>query len=125
MKFDIRSQLILSELDNLYKTEGRFGNYVMLYDFLMEEGHDFGIKVEKKTELWKKASAKFNIERKDIINSGRWSKEQLTNELHKYYKSALAAEYLLRVKRETGATLDITDEQGNKLFLLTPKPYEE
>jgi len=125
MRFDLRSQMILSELKHLYDSNGSYGLYTMLYDFLVNEGHDFGIDADKKAILWKKSVDRFNVECKSIINRGDWSKEMLTKELHKFYKSALAADYLLRVKRDTGMTLDITDEQGNKLHLLTMKPYED
>lgn len=123
MRFDLISQMILSELKTLYDTNGYAGLYTELYNFLVKEGHDFGISDERKSELWKKSVAKFNLNEQKII--ARWDKDSLTKRLHDYYKSSLAAEYLLRVKKETGMTLDITDEQGNKLYLLTPKPYEE
>ena len=123
MRFDLHSQMILAELKNLYDTDGSYGTYPTLYDFLVKEEHDFGISDERKGELWKKSVAKFNLNEKRIIAT--WEKEALTKRLHDYYKSSLAAEYLLRVKNETGMTLDIKDEQGNKLSLLTPKPYEE
>lgn len=125
MRFDLRSQMILAELKNLYDTDGTYGIYPELYDFLVKDGHDFGISDERKGELWKKSVVRFNKERKRLIESPDWTKEMLTKELHKFYKSALAAEYLLRIKKDTGMTLDIMDEQGNKLYLLTPKPYEE
>jgi hypothetical protein len=113
--------MILSELKNLYNTDGNYGLYTTLYDFLIKDGHDLNISADVKEALWKKSVDKFNVVCKRIVESGEWSKEQMTAELHKYYKSHLAAEYLLRVKRDTGQTLDIKDEEGNKIQLITFK----
>lgn len=124
-KLNLKVQFILSELYNLYQSEGTFGRYHTLYNFLESEGRDFKQSKELKEQLWIKAKKRFNRERQNIIKSDLISNEDKKKELNNYYKTELVAEYLLRVKRETGMTLDINDENGNKLSLLTPKPFEK
>lgn len=121
---DVKVQRILMELNNLYSSNGSYGIYGELYDFLIEDGHQIDISKDLKDEFWKSATNRFNVDNKRWIESGLATKEQMTKELHKYYKSYLAAEYLLKIKRDTGQTLDIKDEQGNKLFPFNPKPFD-
>lgn len=119
MNLNLSVQLILAQLNNLYKTQGSFGLYDLVYDFLLAEKHDLNLTPEKKTELWEKSKLRFNKERKTWINSGQIPIETITKELHKYYKSHLTAEYLLNIEKLTGQRLDILDNQGNKITLLT------
>lgn len=119
MEFNLTLQMILSELENLYLSGGRFGQYRTLYDFLESEGHDFNIPPERKGELWKAAQRRFMSEKSRLFNDANVSEEEKRKELHGYYKSSLAAEYLLNIYKETKMMLDIKDEQGNKLSLLT------
>jgi len=123
MKLNLQAQLTLAQLNNLYKTKGSFGLYDLVYDFLKAEGHD--LSSENKDTLWQKSKDRFNKERHIWINSGQISVEKLTEELHKYYKSYLVAEYLLNIETLTNQRLDILDEQGNKITLLTITGYEE
>ena len=103
-KLNLLVQFILAELNNLYQSGGTYGRYNTLYDFLEYEGKDFGQSKELKEQLWSKAKSKFNKEEQRLINSKEASEEFKRKELHKYYKTELVAEYLLRVKRETGMT---------------------
>jgi len=119
MEFNLTVQMILSELENLYLSEGRFGQYRMLYDFLESEGHDFKISADRKNELWKAAQKRFMNEKSRFFNDVSVSEDDKRKELHGYYKSSLAAEYLLRTYKETSMMLDIKDEHGNKLSLLS------
>jgi len=119
MEFNLTLQMILSELENLYLSGGIFGQYRTLYDFLESEGHDFNIPAERKGELWKAAQRRFMSEKSRLFNDTSISEDEKRKELNGYYKSSLAAEYLLNIYKETKMMLDIKDEQGNKLSLLT------
>lgn len=119
MEFNLKVQMILSEIENLYSSQGTFGQYRTLYDFLESEGHDFNISADRKTELWKASQKRFMAERGVLLSEKNISEEDKRKELHGYYKSSLAAEYLLTKQKETGMTLDIKDEHGNKISLLT------
>ena len=118
-EFNLTVQMILSEVENLYLSEGRFGQYRTLYDFLQHDKHDFKIPAERKNELWKAAQKRFMAGKSRFFNDASISEEEKRKELNGYYKSSLAAEYLLRTYKETGMMLDIKDEHGNKLSLLT------
>ena len=62
---------------------------------------------------------RFMVEKSRFFNDASISEDEKRKELNGYYKSSLAAEYLLRTYKETGMMLDIKDENGNKLSLLT------
>ena len=111
---DVKVQRILLEINNLYSSEGTYGIYGELYDFLLADGHKIEISQDLKNEFWTAATNRFNLENKRWIESGLASKEKMTAELHKYYKSYLAAEYLLS-QVPTKGCLILSDEQGNKL----------
>ena len=123
MKFDFLNQIIVHELSRLYEFKGadtfsqhgRFGLYDNLYDFLIKDGHKIEFDKETKKKLYALAVKTFNEERKSWIQSGLMSEEGMKTECNKFYKSYLVRKYLLDHYTNTGETLNITDEQGNKI----------
>jgi len=131
MNFDIKSQVIAHELARLYETGigdsavntfsqyGRFGLYDNLYDFLIAEGHKIDFDKDTKKQLYQLAIKTFNEERKSWVQSGLMSEEGMKTECNKFYKSYLVRKYLLDHYTATKETLNITDEQGNKILKIS------
>lgn len=123
MKFNLAAQSILAQLNNLYKTNGTFGLYDLVYDFLMTQIQDLGISLQRKIQLWEASNIRFNKERSSWI--GKLPPEKVKQEIHKYYKSSLAAEYLLSILRDSNQKLNAINIEGVNNTLLTITGYNE
>lgn len=115
--FNLSVQIILAQLKNLYDTDGSFGLYDKVYDFLETEKHNLEISQDRKKELWAIATDRLTKEHPIWMKTAQ--KDFLQAQATRYYKSALASEYLMRIKNTTGQTLDILKEDGTKIQLLT------
>lgn len=123
MKFDFISQRIVAQLDTfydvtpldekgypvnkkLYKDQvGSMFFYDFIYDHLEREGNKIDFPPDIKAELWRLAQEAFYLCEKRI------AKDQ--QELHRYYKSYLACQYLLNKLPERMFVMDA--ETGKKI----------
>lgn len=111
MTFDLPSQLILAQINNLYQSGGTYGLYDLVYDQLKKDG--FEVKYDKSTtnEIWQKAKIKFAKENKRLIAD--WQDDKKKQHLNKYMKSMIVAKWLLERVESEGCII-LSDENTGK-----------
>ena len=141
MKFDFKSQIIASQLQTLnhfitfkpsdepnYKPDynsihGMSGDYSLLFDFLILDGHTIDYPKEEKKELYKLSQKRFRVERKPWVKKPKEvSKEShelfIKKVVEKIYKSYLVRRYLTERYNNTGETLKLHYEDGTEVKVL-------
>ncbi|MFA7289598.1 MAG: hypothetical protein WC055_12045 [Melioribacteraceae bacterium] len=119
--------MILSQMDNLYRSEGTYGKYDMVYDLLKEQGHDLKYSKEIMNDLWREAKIKFAREKKEWIKR-ETSEERKKEELNKYFKSRIVAKYLLDKYQNggpDGTHFEMQDSQGTVIKLINIVGYKK
>jgi hypothetical protein len=112
MDFNLKAQRMLYQLYYLYELEkGFFGTYELIYDHLIEECHNINFSQEEKNKMWQSAQKRYSQE-KEKNTSAEIDKENTI----KYYKSELVKRFLWDKYKETGMTLKLYDQHGNKLI---------
>lgn len=95
---DAELNQFLYQLNNLYSTSGAHGMYDLVYDKLIESGRVVKFNEEIKLDLRKKALKLFNQKEKKLIKEfkvNKWPEDKLKALFHKYFKSILAAKYIM------------------------------
>jgi len=121
-KSDAEKEQFLCQLHNLYnhniniKTDNH-GLYDIVYDKLVEDGHKIKFSPEIKQELWTKARNRFKTKEKALIlefKKNKWPEDALKVMLHKYFKSILAAKYVMNKLEQDDITLVLKDDATGK-----------
>ncbi len=137
VKTDINSQIILAQLHHFYNNHPAdidpltmYYSHLKLdavYDHLQSEGNipDYPSEIKKlfwelaaKTTLIFNKSSVINRKSKDE-QIATWAKERLKKERERYYKTYLTRKFLVNILVNEGKVLEIHDEAGNKLSLLS------
>lgn len=114
-------QFVLMQINKLYNSKGTYGLYDLVYDLLIDSGYEIKFSKEIKDELWNKARIKFNIKEKRLICV--WPENKLKELLHKYFKSMLAAKYLMDKVETDGCMIVIDENTGKQIKMLNIVGY--
>lgn len=114
-------QFVLMQINNLYNSKGTYGLYDLVYDLLISSGYEIKFSKEIKEELWNKSRIKFNIKEKRLIPI--WPENKLKELLHKYFKSMLAAKYLMDKVEIDGCMIVIDENTGKQIKMLNIVGY--
>lgn len=120
---NINIQHLLLQLNNLYKSQGTYGMYDLVYDQLKLDGHTIKYSKELTNQYWQKAKKKFAAENKRLI--GVWTEDKLKELLNKYMKTILASKYVMDKLTNEDITMVLKDDvTGEEIKFLNIVGYD-